>query len=53
VITRIGDQAVTSWEQLRPAIRRNTPGTTADVTVDRDGDRVTLHVKFEEDPGAS
>ncbi len=53
VITRIGDQDVTSWEELRPAIRRNTPGSTAEVIVDRDGDRVTLHVKFEQDPGAS
>ncbi|MET0420607.1 MAG: trypsin-like peptidase domain-containing protein [Acidimicrobiia bacterium] len=53
VIIRFGGRAVTSWEQLRPAIRANPVGSSADVVVSRDGDDVTLRVTLEEDPGAS
>jgi S1-C subfamily serine protease len=53
VIVSIGGRAVDSWEELRPAIRENKPGTKVEVIVDRNGKRVTVDVVLEEDPGSS
>jgi putative serine protease PepD len=53
VIVSIGGRTVGSWEQLRPAIRENRPGDSVDVVVERDGERRTLRVTLEEDPGSS
>jgi S1-C subfamily serine protease len=53
VIVSIGDTPVRSWEQLRPAIREHKVGETVDVVVERDGEKVTLRVTLEEDPGTS
>jgi S1-C subfamily serine protease len=53
VIVSIGGRTVESWEQLRPAIRENKPGSKVEVIVDRNGKRVTVQVELEEDPGSS
>ncbi len=53
VIVSIGGREIGSWEQLRPAIRENRPGDSVDVVVERDGERRTLRVTLEEDPGDS
>jgi putative serine protease PepD len=53
LIVSIGGEPVTSWERLRPAIREHKVGEMVDVVVVRDGERVTLRVTLEEDPGTS
>ena len=44
VIVSVDGQAVTSSEDVINAVRRNAPGDTIKVTVDRDGSRETFDV---------
>jgi len=53
VVVRVGDIDVHTNAALRPAIRRYKAGQGVDVTVERDGKRMTLHVTLGEAPAAN
>lgn len=50
VITKVDDRAITSGAQLRDAVRRAGVGKDIAITVQRDGNTKTLHVRLEPPP---
>lgn len=50
VITKVNDQTITSAPQLRNAVRRAGVGKDIAITVQRDGNTKTLHVRLEAAP---
>ena len=53
IITALGDKTITSYSELKLALRTYRAGDTVAVTVDRDGQTLTLNITFDEAPAAT
>lgn len=50
IITALGDTTVTSYNDLRLALRNYRAGDSVAVTIDRDGQTLTVNITFDEAP---
>ena len=49
IITQLGGDTITSYSELRAAIRQHSAGDTAEVILYRAGESLTLRVTFDEE----
>jgi serine protease Do len=50
IITKLGDTAITTWEELNAAVRQYKAGDTVTVTYSRNGQTLTTELTFAERP---
>ena len=50
MITKIGDEEITDYENLKATLSAYSAGDTVPITVDRDGETIELTITFAEAP---